>query len=323
MTMTTPKAAAVDEGMPTSEEHPAVRAWLSLYAVGGEVAGVDTITSKEKASVWRLRGVAPDGGDVIAKRARCETAVIERVMYEQVTPEAGVAVPDYFGCVEEPDGLWLFLADIGDEPFAHDEAEHRTLAARWLARLHTGVDAARYAHALPDRGPAHFRQRLTAAANTLQGRLAGGAEGEEREVITGLLDQCALLARRWPEIEAFCSRLPLAIVHGDFAALNLRLRRDGGSAKLVAFDFEKAGVGVPAIDMVRGLDLQAYWSEVHHRWPELTIDHVREMALIARIFRPLSHNWARKTPQKLYDHYVHMQQTIEALGWNSREGTIA
>jgi len=306
---------SIEADVESHGSHPALVAWRTLRGAGGTPIHVSSITSKEKASVWRLTGAAPSGADVIAKRATRGSAAIERLIYERVIPRVGVDSPAYFGSVEDgDDAIWLFVEDAGDEPFSYDDAEQRTMAAVWLARLHTCSQGLNAAVHLPDRGPAHFRQRLDDAVHTLQARLAGESDATSRDVVERLLEQCALLANRWQEIDEFCARLPLTIVHGDFAALNIRIRGGG----IVAFDWEKAGVGVPIIDIARGLDLEAYWRGVQPTWPDLTIEDVQRMASVARVFRPLSHNWARKTLEKLRDHYIHMEHTIQTMGWSAK-----
>jgi Ser/Thr protein kinase RdoA (MazF antagonist) len=211
------------------------------------------------------------------------------------------------------------MQDAGEAPYEYADPEHQRLAARWLARLHVGGSRIAEARSLPDRGPDHFLGRLRLAVDTLKARRETASANADLEILDGLLTQCEALELNWGEIEAFCSQLPRTIVHGDFAALNARVRSEGDEKTLLCFDWEKAGYGVPVVDMARGLDLEAYYSEVHHGWPALSLDDVRRMALVGRVFRPLSHNWARKTPVKLHDHYVHMQETLHKFGWEPRE----
>jgi Ser/Thr protein kinase RdoA (MazF antagonist) len=312
----TTTAAPVD-GQVVPREHPAVEAWTRLHPLDPSFAGVDPLSSKEKATVWRLRRAGPDGTDVIAKIALRASASTERTIYERVLPRVSVASLTYHGHVDDGDEtLWLFLGDAGDDAFHHDDEQQRALAAQWLGRLHAEGARVPEARTLPDRGAPHFRQRLNDARTTLAARLAGPvATEEEAGILAGLLDQCARLAEGWSEIETFCAGLPKTVVHGDFAALNVRMRRNAGGTTIVAFDWEKAGYAPPVIDIARGVDLETYWSVIRSAWPAVTLDDVRQMALVARVFRPLSHNWARKTPEKLADHYLHMQQTIAALGW--------
>jgi aminoglycoside phosphotransferase (APT) family kinase protein len=297
-------------------DHPAVSAWHTLSGSRVATDAVAAITSKAKASVWRLERAAPSGSNVMAKRALRASAAIEQLIYETVIPQIGLHTPAYFGCLDDGDAMWLFVEDVGNAMFSYDNPVHCTMAAVWLAQLHTRAVANGACGLLPDRGPAHFRRRLDDAVHTLQERLLE-ADAATRDVAEGLIDQCAVLAERWPEVEAFCAGLPRTVVHGDFAPLNIRVLDDG----IVAFDWEKAGAGVPVVDMARDLDLEAYWRGVRGSWPALSFDDVRGMALFARVFRPLSRTWARKTPEKLRDHHIHMQQTIEALGWSTNTRT--
>jgi hypothetical protein len=63
--------------------------------------------------------------------------------------------------------------------------------------------------------------------------------------------QLDLLESRWNDVEQFCEALPRTLVHGDLSRSNLRIRPDRSAIELVAFDWEKAGWGVPLPDLAR------------------------------------------------------------------------
>src|SRR5437762_9981418 len=64
-------------------EHRAVKAWSRLEP---ERIEPDTIVvlrlTKEKSAVYRMTGVGPNGGAIVAKRCRTTTASVERIIYE-------------------------------------------------------------------------------------------------------------------------------------------------------------------------------------------------------------------------------------------------
>jgi hypothetical protein len=59
--------------------------------------------------------VGPAGAAIIAKRSRQGPALVERTVYQEILPHLPVSGLRYYGCVEEPGGLfaWLLLEDAG------------------------------------------------------------------------------------------------------------------------------------------------------------------------------------------------------------------
>src|SRR5439155_10315474 len=153
-------------------EHRAVKAWSQLEP---ERIEPDTIVvlrlTKEKSAVYRMTGVGPNGGAIVAKRCRTTTASVERIIYEMALWRLSLPTLGYYGFVPEPGGefCWLFLEDAGAHEYSPDNAEHRALAGRWLGAVHRVARVAGLQAQLPDRGLSHYLQRLrTSRAELLQ-----------------------------------------------------------------------------------------------------------------------------------------------------------
>lgn len=279
-------------------EHPAVKAWIKLQPgrVGPE--GIETLKKEKKSGVYRLEGVGPEGSAVIAKRCRQVTAMIERAIYEEILPRLPLTTLRYYGFVEEPGGksCWLFLEDAGKEAYSPRIEEHRALVARWLGRMHTSAACVAAAARLPDRGPDHYLEHLRLARDTIRRKLAISALGaDDLMVLESVASQCDVLESRWSQVERFCEGMPRTLVHGDFVPKNVRVRTDQSGVALLPLDWETAGWGVPAADLVR-VDLVAYRSTVRQSWPRLDIRDIRQMANFGRIFRWLAAvSWASES----------------------------
>jgi ATP-binding cassette subfamily B protein len=237
------------------EDHPAVKAWSRLRPAG-QPRALTVLKDKKwkpKSATFRLEGCGPDGTSVIAKRCRPSTADLESKVYTDVLPHLPVPTLRYHGMIDDGgDWRWIFVEDAGRERYSPLDPEHRRLAARWLAALHGSAAEIPEASHLPDRGPAHYLSHLCSARGALVRQLGDrAAEEEEVRLLATLLSQLDALDSRWGEVEAFCETLPRTFVHGDLSRSNLRVRAGAAGTDLVAFDWEKAGWGVPAPDLAR------------------------------------------------------------------------
>ncbi len=286
--------------------HPAVVAWAGLEPQ--RVVPTRIVSLKErhkmsdKSAVFRLEGVAPGGGGVVAKRCRRWSALLERRIYAEFLPRFPVPSLGFQGFVEEPDTdyCWLFTEDVGDVWYRPQDEAHRILAARWLAKIH--LHAARLdLEGFPDRGLTYYRHRLQLMRTDLERlRHSPSLHEEHRLVMNDLMTHCGVVDEHWRVIETVVNKLPVTLVHGDLVRKNLRIRNEFGTAEFFAVDWENAGVGSPATDLARspsvtGLSdftaapsIAAYWSSVRHHWTELSRAAVREAANIGLIFRCLS-----------------------------------
>jgi ATP-binding cassette subfamily B protein len=237
------------------EDHSAVKAWGRLCP-GAEPRALTVLKeskAKRKSAAFRLEGCGPDGTHVIAKLCKRNDAEIESTIYESVLPVLPVASVHYHGMLDEDaDWCWIFLEDAGDERYSPLVAEHRRVAARWLAALHGAAAESSGAWRLPDLGPAHYLAHLQSARDALFQQICDRRpRGDELRVLAGLMSQFDALESRWSDVTDFCETLPRTLVHGDLSRSNLRVRSGDGAAVLVAFDWEKAGWGAPVPDLAR------------------------------------------------------------------------
>jgi hypothetical protein len=287
-------------------EHPAIKAWSRLLPERVEPESVEILREKKKSAIYRLEGVGLAGSAVIAKRCRQAAALIERTIYEEVLPRLPITSLYYYGLVEEPDGnfCWLFLEDAAGENYSPSIEEHRALAAQWLGHLHTSAAYITAADPLPERGPGHYLEHLQSGrAKILRNLTNPELKADGRVVLDNIISQCEFLESRWQQVEEFCAGLPRTLVHGDFTGKNLRVRTGQAGATLLAFDWEKAGWGIPAPDLApsalrgsRGFsanpNIVTYWSIVRDHWPRLDFQTLQQLANCGKAFRCLAAlNW--------------------------------
>jgi aminoglycoside phosphotransferase (APT) family kinase protein len=311
-----PEAAASDP-----RAHPAVCAWRRLGRADAGLVSVELLRRKTAAQVYRLRGIGPGGGHVVAKRLAGATAEVERSVYERALPRLPLRMPGYFGALAEPDACWLFLEDAGDEQVEGPEA--RALLGEWVARFHTAASVLADELALPDEGTDRQRTRLREAGATLRAHLGNPAlAAADRWVLRGLIGSLEGLDVGWARVEALCARMPRTLVHGDLGASNLRLRRADGGAEVLVLDWETAGVGPPAIDLF-GVDLERYAAGVAHAWPWATPEEVARWqrcgvllrAIVATAWEApeLAHPWVERPMARLRIYRGELEAGLAAL----------
>jgi hypothetical protein len=153
------------------EEHPAVGAWREVQPDRTEVARLEVVEgSSQPTSVYRLRGVGKGGSTVIAKRCRRRTALVERVVYEEILPELPLPMLHYYGFYEEPDGAfcWLFVEDVSREKYDPRQERHHVAAARWLGIMNMSAASIGAAGRLPSRTPVHYLKLLRSARDSIR-----------------------------------------------------------------------------------------------------------------------------------------------------------
>lgn len=271
-------------------EHPAVKAWGQLQPEHVTPQQISVLKQKSKSAVYRLAGLGPGGAAVIAKRSLQETAWIERTIYEEILPGLPLPRLQYYGSIDEQGTVygWLFLEDAGGERYSPLVKEHRDIAARWLALMHTLAAKHPIAARLPDRGPGDYLRRLRSARETILqqlGRLA--LSPSDRAVLEMIVSRCDTLESDWDRVEQCCRSIPSTLVHGDFRAKNARIRSGPDGPVLLLLDWETAGWGVPAIDLAE-LDTGTYASVVLGSWPQVDAQTLAPIVGIGRIFQWLA-----------------------------------
>jgi aminoglycoside phosphotransferase (APT) family kinase protein len=270
-------------------EHPAVVHWRRLTNDVAERCVVTVLEHERgmpsKTAVYRLEGIGPGGGSVVAKRSRRRKAAVEQAVYEHVLPRLSLRTLHYYGCVEEPETpfAWQYLEDAGGRPWSARNDRDQALAARWLATLH-GESGPIRASGLPEKSPAFFLDLLRAARSTVAERLeAGVADEDASRLLRSVGHQCAQLEERWDKVARLCDDFPETVMHGDFTAKNLRVLERNGEPELVPLDWEGAGWGVPALDL-RAVDAAGYHAAITASWPSLGEAKLRAARTAGRIF---------------------------------------
>ena len=236
--------------------------------------------------MYRLGGVGPAGRDVIAKCTWRETVELERSLYAEVLPRLPVPTVRCYGTAPHGDDAmaWLFLEDARGDPYAPGRPEHRRLAARWLATMHTALTSRPERCALPTRDTSYYRGLLERAAEAIAGGIGNPAfTAEDLPGLRAILRRTEMLLQRWPDVEGLCAGMPQTLVHADFVAKNVRVHKRAGTTTLRAFDWENAAWGLPAIDL-RAVDLDEYARRVRPAWPAFGRSDMRTVARIGRIF---------------------------------------
>jgi aminoglycoside phosphotransferase (APT) family kinase protein len=237
-------------------EHPASRAWRRLRRSGApsEIRVLkEPAKGIKKSAVYWLAEAGPGRGPVIAKCARRAAAEAEALVYSEFLSPLGVPAPAYHGMVDEGGPFcWLFIGYVPGRRYSPRDPQHRRLAGRWLARLHGDAVSLPGAGLLPGRGMQHQLRTLDA------GRAAIAAHGDdpslspaEASVLRRLAALLGEVRGSWPQLEEICAELPPTLVHGDLVRKNLRVGAAGNGRAVVAFDWENAGWGPPALDLAQ------------------------------------------------------------------------
>lgn len=277
----------------------ATTAWLDVGATHRMPERVSILHEKAgKSVVCRLIAAGPFGESIIGKHTMFEPARIEALIYERVLAELDIEVPKYYGFLPEPDGksAWVFIEDAGEIRFQKDDAEHRVLAAYWLAKLHT--DAVQLASELnlPQYNAFHYQELLQSARKKIDIGMGNPTFSHwHLEVLQAVLNELAFIASHWNTVEQFCMQVPATLVHGDFVEKNVRMRVYSSKTSLVAFDWESVGFGVPAVDLVN-VDAATYSAAVKPVRPIFTETFTQRLVDLGTVFRTLQLiSWAGDT----------------------------
>src|SRR5262249_12312821 len=141
------------------------------------------------------------------------------------------------------------------------------------AVLHTsGFEALRDVP-LRERGPSYYQHCLQAGRRRIRSALDHGHLTQaQKNVLTGIVDQCDLIERRWRRLEQFCGSIQQTFVHGDLGKANVCLRPGLPGPRIVLLDWVSAGWGFCGIDLTpRNLDLEAYSFIVRKIWPTFDV----------------------------------------------------
>jgi phosphotransferase family enzyme len=267
----------------------AVAAWAAVRPAGAAYSPSSATTLKSfrgGSVVYRLAGIGPRGGDVIAKWTSRATVELESSLYADLLSCLPIATVRCYGIAPDDDEAmgWLFLEDAGGIPYSPERPEHRRLAARWLAAMHVAATSSPVPAALSTRDAAYYRDLLERSRRAIVEGFGNPALAPEHLTsLRAVVRRSETLLDRWPDVEQLCAAMPDTLVHADFVAKNVRVHERANGRMLVAFDWENAGWGPPAIDLP-SIDLDEYAREISGAWPVLGRSDLVTMAHIGRIF---------------------------------------
>ena len=333
--------------------HPAVQAWLRLdpaHRMPERIAPAKVKPNKTRpTTVYRLEGVGAEGATVIAKRCKRGDGLTERTVYEQILPRVPLAGPRYYGAVPEPnedpqkDVCWLFIGEIEGEKYDMLLPEHRAAAARWLGILHTEACSAANQAELPDAGPSRYRRQMRGAQDLIRNHIDNPAfSADDLAFLDSLLARFDQLDEHWDSLEDASTGLPSTLVHGDFNGKNLRVQSSPAGARIVAFDWEDSGLGVPNTDLAQVVttscrisaspDLATYLAVVRERWPDCDRANVERLATCGAVFRALAviewdahhlaHDWADSFVPNLRLYEAELGHALRQLGWHQPAAAV-
>jgi hypothetical protein len=308
-------------------EHPATRAWETVRASRQVPERILVLKSERKTAVYRLEGGGVGGSPVIAKRCRRSTAVVERTVYEEILPRLPIVTAGYYGFLEDDDPgyAWLFVEDLGPDSFSPEDPGHRRLAGQWIGTMHASAADLERAARLPDRGPSHYLAHLRRARrHLLEGHDNPVLGEDDRRSLRRLVSRLDDVEAGWDRVIRACRDIPRTLAHGDLDRRNMRVRGNGAGKSLLTFDWETAGWGVPAVDLLC-TDLDAYCDAVRDRWPGTDRPTARHWVAVGNLLREsiaslswrsefLTFRWAAREVPCVVDYGTRMLVAFEALG---------
>ncbi len=307
--------------------HPALRVWREL---GGSPPSTVLVVKEERGSarqshIYRLEGVGPGGGGVVAKRSARASITVEHRIYAEVLARLPLPALRCLGALDDPDPrfAWLFLEEALGAKFDAGSAAHRMAASAWLGALHTGAEGPAAAVDLPDRGPDHFLEHLRQGRRRIAESFDNPAlAGADRELLDAILRGLDTAEWHWSSVEEACAGAPRTLVHGDFADRNVRVEGDGPRAPVWVFDWEVAGRGAPGVDLVKA-DLEVYAAAVRERWPRLDVGLQARLGRLLRgclapigwDTRSLATPWVERPLRNLASYRRRLDACLAEAGW--------
>jgi thiamine kinase-like enzyme len=270
-------------------QHPAVTAWGAFSGRTIVPERIDVLWTKHKSTTYRLFGAGPAGTPLIVQCTVAWKAAIEQIVYEQILPCLPLTAPRLYGLMpESAEHAWMFLEDIGDRRYDETDSEHRSLAGRWIGRLHSEASSLPAARALPETGPQRYFRYLETSLRTIGESFDDPViPAADVDLLRRIAADLEMLLQEWGDVERACAGMPASLAHGDFRPKNACLREGDGGLQLFPIDWETAGWGTPAADLTR-IDLSAYLSVVQTWWRGARLEDVQRAAAAGTIFRYLS-----------------------------------
>lgn len=309
-------------------EHMAVTAWQTLHPESKAIFSVSTIQPHyRKSTVVRLDGVTGYEGSIMAKRCPTPQARIEHLVYTKILSQIPYPALHSFGMLEGPSSgySWLFIEEAVGEDYSYKDVGHRSLAAEWLGVLHVTAAKITAQDDLPARDIEHYLGLTSQARKTLEESSANPAlTGEQLQVINDLRKQSELLQSRISEIQPIFDGIPKTIVHGGFYGKNVRVGWRQGRQVILAYDWESAGWGCPAIDLAF-VDLGLYQAQCSAYGLDLSLSILSEIAVFGKMLwvikaipgerQTLASPWLDKVMSKFAYYRDEMNQAMQIAAW--------
>lgn len=323
--------------------HPAVDAWLALDPANLKPSNISALyaarfankkdKNKQNSAVYRLDGISQAEFGIVAKRCDSKTAMLERMIYEDILPQLSVSSLKYIGHVEIDNSHWLFLEYARGVEWKTDDPSHVELAIQWLAKMHGGSAHLDGLSLLPSRGPGYYLSQLTIARQRIQESVSNPAlTPADIELLNNFLSCSGLLEQHWNDIESFCAKMPETLVHNDFVSKNVHVRTTKSGPVLLPFDWEMSGRGVPAVDLFcifqssPNTDITRYWKRLSEFNSNIDLQDIEYLVILGAIFRVMdaiewaSQNFSTASPHRRIlstRHYLDtLKNAYHVLGWS-------
>ena len=317
----------------------AVEAWRRLRPQSPQTVRVDLIgdkrSLKRKKQIFRF---TVDDGErrgllVVAKKSSSETGLAEHRAYE-ILSQISARSLDCYGFVsdtgaETSDAWWLFIEDAGDATFDPCSDAHRASACEWIATMHVETSRSGTRHPR-SRGVDYYALLCSGNKTALQAAVRNGSFGaSDVWTLNSLVVAHDTLEGHWDELRLACERVPQSLTHNALLDRNLRVRHHRDAVDFLAFDWEHAGWGTPAVDIARlagwasGEGVLEYCRRVRTAWPGVTVVDIQKLAIAGELFRSIQciaweapsieSSWYSRPLVRLETYRQHLDDQLAAL----------
>lgn len=314
-------------------DHPALIAWRKIKTDKLEPKGIEILQEKKrKAAVYRLCGAGPNEVSIIAKLCRRIEANRERVIYEKVLPRLPIHRLRFYGFLNEDnlDWAWLFLEDVGKEHLSVLSKGHYSLAARWLALMHTSATNLTETACLRNIGLDYYFECLKKIQSTVMLNLSNPAfTSDDIAVLKDVLLHCENFESNWSLLDSLCKQVPQTLVHCSFRKDNMRIFSSSRGDSLMVFDWGAAGWGALARDIAKlrepslGEDISVYFSSIRDQWTISNVKVIQKLWYVGQILRCFEHmtwavvnlcyDWVVRPMKKMKKHKNRLDKYSKAL----------
>jgi hypothetical protein len=220
---------------------------------------------------------------------------------------------------------WLFVEEAVGETYSHTYVEHQLLAAEWLGILHGTATKLTDQVDLPTRNIEHYRLLTHLARQTLEDSLANPAlTNEQIQLLSEVVGQCRVLQRRISEMQSVFDSMPKTLVHGGFYGKNVRVGWRGDRQVILAYDWESAGWGCPAVDLAF-VDPELYRTHSSANGLGISLPTLRDLAVFGRMLwvvkaipgerQTLASPWLYRVMSKLAYYRDEMDAAMQVAAW--------